>query len=57
MYGGHEAARGEAEDHSRREVVFSDSMAELEVLVEHGAERERNRLAEASALTISSRRC
>lgn len=43
---GHEAAGGEAEDDAGREVVLADSMAELEVLVEHGSEGERDRLGE-----------
>lgn len=41
---GHEAAGYEAEDHAWGEIVFSESMAELEVLVEHCAEGKRDRL-------------
>lgn len=37
MNGGHEAAGKEAEDDLGRKVVFPEAMAELEVLVEHGA--------------------
>lgn len=40
MDGRDEAAGGEAEDHAGGEVVFADAVAQLEVLVEHGAEGE-----------------
>jgi hypothetical protein len=33
-----------AEKHAGREIVFADTVAKLEVLVEHGSECERNRL-------------
>ena len=41
---GDEAASDEAENDAGSKVVFSESVAELEVLVEHGAEGEGNRL-------------
>lgn len=50
MDGGHEAAGYEAEYHAWGEIVFSETMAELEVLVEHCAEGERDGLAFVSAL-------
>lgn len=40
MDGRDEAAGDEAEDHAGGEVVFADTVGELEVLVEHGAEGE-----------------
>lgn len=39
-----EAAGGEAEEDAGGEVVFADAVAELEVLVEHGAKGEGDRL-------------
>ncbi len=39
-----EAARHEAEDDTRCQVMLAEAVAKLEVLVEHGAEWERNRL-------------
>jgi hypothetical protein len=35
---GHEFACCETQEHARRDVVFADAVAELEILVEHGAE-------------------
>lgn len=40
----HEAARDKTEEYTRRKVVLSDPVSHLEVLVEHGCEREWNRL-------------
>lgn len=40
MDGRDEAAGDEAEDYAGSEVVFSEAVAQLEVLVEHGAEGE-----------------
>lgn len=40
----HEAASNEAEDDTGGEVVFAKSVAELEILVEHRTQRERNGL-------------
>ncbi len=40
MNGRDEAAGGETENDAGGEVVFADAMAQLEILVEHGTERE-----------------
>ena len=40
--GRHEAAGEEAEDDLRGKIVFAQSVAKLEVLIEHGAESEGN---------------
>ncbi len=40
----HEAAGCQAQDDAGRKVMFADAVAELEVLVEHGAEGERDGL-------------
>lgn len=41
---GHEAAGDQAQDDTGREIVFPETVSKLEVLVEHGSEREGNRL-------------
>lgn len=48
MDGWHKAAGHKAEDNARREVVFSEPVAQLEVLVEHGTQGEGNRLESVS---------
>lgn len=40
MNGRDEATGGKAEEDARGEVVFAEAVAELEILVEHGAEGE-----------------
>lgn len=44
MDGRYEFACHETEEDPRREIVLADTVAELEVLVEHCAEGERYRL-------------
>lgn len=44
----HKAAGHKAEDNARREVVFSEPVAQLEVLIEHCTQGEGNRLESVS---------
>lgn len=54
--GGHESAGDKTEYHPRREVVFAETMAQLEVLVEHCAERKGDRLVDISPLSSVHKR-
>lgn len=53
MDGGHEAAGGETEDDAGGEVMFADAVGELEVLVEHCAEGERDGLFGGDGKVVS----
>jgi hypothetical protein len=52
VYGRHELAGDEAQNYAQGEVVFAQPVAELEVLVEHGAEREGNGLFNVSMIAL-----
>lgn len=55
--GWYEAARHQAQDNARVEVVLAQAVCQLKVLIKHGTEGERNRLAKCQNRTRAYFHC